>query len=115
MGIIKKGWGEEQIIVSNEKYCGKFLKFNQGGRFSMHFHAEKEETWYVMSGAFELTRINTDDASEKKSFLKTGDTWTNYQLEPHQLYCLEEGVILEISTEDCILDNYRVRPGDSQK
>lgn len=115
MEIVDKGWGKEEIFVSNEKYCGKFLHFNKGAKFSMHFHAEKEETWYVMSGLFVLKRINTDNAEVKETTLKPKDVWTNYPLEPHQLFCIEEGTILEVSTEDCLLDNYRVMPGDSQK
>jgi hypothetical protein len=34
---------------------------------------------------------------------------------PHQLHCLEEGTIIEVSTPDSVEDNYRVRPGDSQR
>jgi hypothetical protein len=34
---------------------------------------------------------------------------------PHQVICLEEGVIIEVSTPDSVEDNYRVRKGDSQK
>ena len=45
-GFVQKGWGHELIWATNDKYCGKLLKFNKGARFSMHFHAEKEETWF---------------------------------------------------------------------
>jgi hypothetical protein len=41
--------------------------------------------------------------------------WRNEPLEPHQLICLEEGTIIEVSTPDSVEDNYRVMPGDSQK
>ena len=33
---------------------------------------------------------------------------------PHQLLCLEQGTIIEVSTPDSIEDNYRVEKGDSQ-
>jgi hypothetical protein len=33
----------------------------------------------------------------------------------HQLHCITEGTILEVSTPDSVEDNYRVMPGDSQK
>lgn len=114
-GEVTKGWGSELIWASTDQYCGKLLRFDRGAKFSMHFHAEKEETWYVISGLFILKRINTDNAQIKESTLKPKDVWTNHQFEPHQLICIEEGTILEISTEDCIWDNYRVMPGDSQK
>ena len=38
-GFVEKGWGHENIFATNDKYCGKLLVFNEGSRFSMHFHA----------------------------------------------------------------------------
>jgi quercetin dioxygenase-like cupin family protein len=81
----------------------------------MHFHAVKDETWYVLSGKFEVKYIMTQDASQRTEILEEGATWHNLPLEPHQLICLEEGVIIEVSTPDSVEDNYRVLPGDSQK
>lgn len=114
-GYVKKGWGSELIWATNDKYCGKLLQFNNGARFSMHFHAEKDETWYVLSGKFLVRSIDTNDANIQESVLDPGDTWRNKILQPHQLICLEEGTIIEVSTPDSIEDNYRVIPGDSQK
>jgi mannose-6-phosphate isomerase-like protein (cupin superfamily) len=114
-GYIEKGWGSELIWTSNDKYCGKLLKFNKDARFSMHFHADKDETWYVLSGKFEVKYIMTKDASMRSIMLSDGDTWRNEPLEPHQIICLEEGTIIEVSTPDSVEDNYRVMPGDSQK
>jgi uncharacterized RmlC-like cupin family protein len=111
---IEKGWGAELIWVTNDKYCSKFLNFNAGSKFSMHFHAEKEETWYVLSGKFEVRCINTKDATETNKVLYIGDTWHNPPLVPHQLICIEAGSIIEVSTPDSVEDNYRVMPGDSQ-
>ena len=37
-GFVEKGWGHELIWATNDKYCGKLLKFNKGAKFSMHFH-----------------------------------------------------------------------------
>ena len=114
-GIVEKGWGSEEIWASNDKYCGKLLKFKTGSKFSMHFHAEKEETWYVLSGQFQVRYIDTKTADEYLEILEPGDTWHNSPLVPHQLICFEEGTIIEVSTPDSVEDNYRVSPGDSQK
>lgn len=114
-GFVEKGWGHEFIFATNDKYCGKLLKFNKAAKFSMHFHAEKDETWYVLDGRFEVRWIDTVDASEKFLNLGPGDTWRNKPLLPHRLICLEEGTIIEVSTPDSIADNYRVQKGDSQK
>lgn len=114
-GFQKKGWGHELIWCTTDKYCGKLLKFNQGAKFSMHFHAEKDETWYVVDGKFVVRYIITSDASVREKDLNPGDVWRNKPLEIHQLICIEEGTIIEVSTPDSVEDNYRVGKGDSQK
>ncbi len=114
-GFVSKGWGSENIWATNDKYCGKLLKFNTGAKFSMHFHAEKEETWYVLSGRFLVITIDTKTAEQSTQEIEQGDVWHNPPLLPHQLVCLEEGVIIEVSTPDSVEDNYRVGKGDSQK
>ena len=115
VGKIEKGWGSEEIWASESEYCGKFLHFNSGAQFSMHFHAKKKETWYCLSGKFLIDTIDTFDASMYSTDFNPGDVWTNRVLEPHRIICLEGGTIIEVSTEDDPLDNYRVQKGDSQK
>jgi quercetin dioxygenase-like cupin family protein len=81
----------------------------------MHFHSEKDETWYVLSGKFVVRYIDTVDASVHEAELVEGDVWHNKPLLPHQVICVEEGILIEVSTPDSVEDNYRVLPGDSQK
>jgi len=114
-GHVEKGWGSELIWASNDLYCGKLLNFNRGSRFSLHFHAAKDETWYVLKGKFEVIIVDTTDSSTSKIIIKEGDTWHNPPLVPHQLICLEKGTIIEVSTPDSVEDNYRIAPGDSQR
>lgn len=113
-GKVHKGWGYEDIWITNDHYCSKFLTFDTGAKFSMHFHAQKDESWYVLSGEFILKYIDTKTATTHTKNLKKGDVWRNEPLVPHQLICLHEGTILEVSTSDSVKDNYRVAPGDSQ-
>lgn len=113
-GKVEKGWGHEEIWATNDKYCGKMMHFNTGAKFSMHFHAEKDETWYVIDGEFQVNWIDTKNASVKSSRLTKGSVWHNPPLMPHQLICFAEGTIIEVSTPDSVEDNYRVMPGDSQ-
>lgn len=114
-GFVKKGWGHELIWATNDKYCGKLLKFNTGAKFSMHFHAEKDESWYVLSGKFKLRTVDTKTADEYEKILNEGDSIRILPLQPHQLLCIEEGVIIEVSTPDSVEDNYRIAKGDNQK
>lgn len=114
-GIVNKGWGSEEIWATNDKYCGKLMHFNKDAKFSMHLHKEKDETWYVLSGKFVVRTIDTTDAGITEYILNKGDTWHNPPMLPHQIECLSEGTIIEVSTPDSVEDNYRVMPGDSQQ
>jgi hypothetical protein len=67
-----------------------------------------------MSGKFLVSYIDTKDATLYDKYLNVGDIWHNPPLMPHQLYCIEEGTIIEVSTPDSVEDNYRVKKGDSQ-
>ena len=115
-GLVQKGWGYEIIWATNEKYCGKMLVFaNEGSTMSMHFHKEKDETWFVNSGKFKVRWINTDDACMYEKELSEGDTWHNSPLTPHQLIALvPNSMIIEVSTADSVEDNFRIAQGDSQ-
>jgi mannose-6-phosphate isomerase-like protein (cupin superfamily) len=113
-GFVEKGWGSELIFATNDKYCGKLLKFNTGAKFSMHFHSVKDETWYVLNGKFKVICINTANATQHEHTLNENDTWHNPPLLPHQVICLEAGTLIEVSTPDSVEDNYRVAKGDSQ-
>ena len=115
-GVVPKGWGYELIWASNDKYCGKIMFFEkEGAQFSMHFHREKDETWFVNGGRFIVRWIDTKDATLFEKELKEGDTWHNPPLQPHQLEALEPmSSVTEVSTPDSVEDNFRLIPGDSQ-
>jgi|TARA_X000000950_G_scaffold288928_1_gene408441 mannose-6-phosphate isomerase len=116
-GKVEKGWGYELIFATTDQYCGKILFFEkQGSKFSMHFHKEKDETWFINNGSFLLRYIDPKTATLYTKTLKPGDVWRNPPLLPHQLEALEDNSSLtEVSTADSIKDNYRIIPGDSQK
>lgn len=115
-GKVEKGWGYELIWATNDKYCGKIMVFEKvGAKFSMHFHKEKDETWFVNSGRFKVRWIDTKEAKLFEKEIKEGDTWHNPPLQPHQLESLEPmSSITEVSTPDSVEDNFRIIPGDSQ-
>ena len=82
---VPKGWGEEIIIANNKDYCGKVLVFNDSGKFSMHYHMIKDETWYVEKGRFVYRWIDTDTAEVMENLLKPGDVVRQRPGQPHQL------------------------------
>ena len=116
-GKVEKGWGYELSWASNDQQCGKIMVFEKvGSKFRMHFHKEKEESWFVNNGRFLLNYIDTTTAEYKSMELTEGMTWRNPPLMPHQLVCMEPGSsVTEVSTPDSVEDNYRIAPGDSQK
>ena len=99
---VEKGWGSEIIFVNTDKYCGKLLNF------------KKDAKLYVMSGLFTYKWINTANADILTETLSPGDVLTNKIGEPHQIICIEDGTILEVSTTHFDEDSYRVMKGDSQ-
>ena len=115
-GKVDKGWGFELIWATNDLYCGKMMVFTKkGNKFSMHFHKEKDESWYVLKGRFTLHIMNTETADIETQVLNTGDTWRNEPMWPHQLVAMEDDcIIIEVSTPDSVEDNYRIGKGDSQ-
>ena len=115
-GYQEKGWGYELIFATNEHYTGKILCFTKvGAKFSMHFHKDKVETWFVNTGKFKVRWIDTSNAILFEKELNAGDTWHNPPLQPHQLEALTpNAMIFEVSTADSVEDNYRIIPGDSQ-
>ena len=115
-GKVEKGWGYEIIWATNDKYCGKIMVFERvGAKFSMHFHKEKDETWFVNAGSFKLIFCDTSTATYHEKILNEGDTWRNLPMMPHQLIALQpNSMIFEVSTPDSVEDNYRIAPGDSQ-
>lgn len=115
-GKVDKGWGYEIIWATNDKYCGKLMVFERvGAKFSMHFHKEKDETWFVNAGSFKLIYCDTKTATYLEKILNEGDVWRNLPMVPHQVIALQpNSIIFEVSTPDSVEDNYRIIPGDSQ-
>jgi len=113
--MVKKGWGHELIFHSDDDYCGKILHFNKDAEFSMHYHMDKRETWYLLKGAMIFKYIDPKTAEHHQSLFKQGQTMIINRGMVHQLVALEESDIIEVSTPDNPEDSYRVMKGDSQK
>lgn len=111
---VEKGWGYELYIHNDDGYCGKVLHFNKGGRFSMHYHVEKRESFYISKGRLILKQIDPDTTEIYEQEVFEGCVIEIYRGVAHQLIALEESDVFEISTPDKPEDSYRVWKGDSQ-
>lgn len=110
--IVKKGWGKEIWFVNNDEYCGKILCFDKGKKFSMHYHVEKKETWYIAKGKFLFSWICPQKGIVYNEYLNVGDVITNERGEAHQMEALEDSEIFEVSTFHKDSDSYRIEKGD---
>lgn len=99
---VKKVWGKEVWVANNNLYCGKKLILNKGKRCSLHYHKNKDETFYIDKGKI-LMEVN----GEEGVFI-TGDN--SIRIVPgtlHRFSGLEDSIILEISTYHEDSDSYR--------
>lgn len=100
-----KPWGYEKILILTEKYSTKELYIKEGFRTSLHYHTEKDETMYILSGAGYI------EFEDRKEFFLKNDS---IRIEPgvvHSIVATENTLLHEVSTpylEDtvCIKDYY---------
>ena len=111
---VPKKWGKEIIFINNDKYCGKILCIEKGKKFSMHFHMQKDETWYIANGSVLLRWIDTSNAQSLERILLKGSVVRLKPGIPHQLIAQEDSEIYEVSTTHFEEDSYRIYRGDSQ-
>ena len=140
MGLAKpeihlKGWGKEEWIVNNDKYCLKIMDINQGKRCSIHYHRKKDETFSVKNGllrllvfpdlavmSFEHLATVIEPSKLEKEMLKhaeehilaPGDSFRIHKMLLHQFYghSEEPAVFYEVSTTHEEEDSYRIVKGD---
>jgi len=108
---VHKDWGSELWLANNKEhdYCGKILTINPGFSTSLHFHANKHETFYVLEGELEVVTVDTDTTSQSSYFLVPGDAFEISPHVPHRLTANGVDVkFLEISTFHEDSDSYRV-------
>ena len=98
--IVKKVWGHEEIIA-NRNYCGKKLILNKGFRCSMHYHKNKDETFYILAGK---VLMETDN---KKQIMLPGHSILITPNTKHRFTGLEPSEIIEFSTHHDDSDSYR--------
>ena len=135
--VVTKGWGFEKIITNTDKYCGKLLYIIKGKRCSLHYHINKDETFYIQSGKVKLYYSDDYEAIEQEwgklmsgghapflavhmmsqgllqnTTLKPGD---NFYIPPgrvHQMVAIEDTTLFEFSTHHRDDDSHRILKGD---
>lgn len=100
---VKKAWGKELWIVNCPQYCGKLLYLDEGAESSIHYHKEKQETFYCLEGQVGLMIEGSDYMLNPFSRPKTVKPGQR-----HSFMGLTKATILEISTHHDDNDVYRV-------
>jgi hypothetical protein len=108
---VDKLWGHE-IWFANDianGYCGKLLHINADKGFSMHFHKDKTETFYVLSGNVKLDVVDFKTGRTETAMLMASDVFNVAPELPHQLTAIDgAAVIIEASTYHRDEDSYRL-------
>lgn len=111
MKKVKKEWGHEIWLANNKKenYCGKILFIKSGKSTSMHFHANKHESFYVLEGSLLIHTVDTETTEITLHRVEAGERFVMDRFVPHKLEAHDEPVkFIEISTFHEDSDSYRV-------
>lgn len=99
MTVIKKPWGQEEVIEINDRYMVKKLTMLKGHRCSLQFHNQKQETIYVLSGSLKIyTGTSPHELSER--VYQAHETITLIPGVIHRMEAEEDSVYLEASTPE---------------
>lgn len=100
--IIPKVWGKEIWMANTELYCGKKLILKKGKRCSLHYHKNKDETFYIDTGKVLM------EVDGKKGIMISGEAILIESNTNHRFSGLENSVIIEISMHHEDSDSYRI-------
>src|SRR5574337_1868854 len=115
---VDKRLGFEELLFNTDRLCVKKLIIFPNASFSMHFHKDKQEVFYLIQGRIKIELIDTHNADVVKYILHPGESILINSLTPHKVTSLitdDSSIIIEASTHHEDSDSYRVLPGDNQK
>lgn len=111
--FVAKGWGYEDWIWNDEKYCGKKLFFKKSKKCSWHYHKIKDEVLYVDFGKVHVFFSEDDDLDNAcEVILMPGDAFHVPPGLRHRMTGLLDSMIMEVSTQHFDEDSITVIKGD---
>jgi len=93
----EKPWGHELLYALTPFYAGKIIYIKKGGRLSLQYHVEKDESMYLLEGKIKFSRQPLNGILKETTELPG---WSCH-LPPntiHRIAALKDSVILEVST-----------------
>ena len=111
---VEKLWGSEDWLVNNEKYCAKYLNLKKGFACSLHYHKEKDETFYILEGE---VKIEIQDPFNVDIYiLRVGELLRVYPETAHRFTSITPTAkILEVSTTHKDEDTVRIEDSKEVK
>ena len=94
---VEKPWGYEIWYAWTDQYVGKIIHVNKGGKLSLQYHNEKDETSYLLKGRLLLTK-GPDPENLTITEIGEGHMWRNRPGEIHTIEGVEDSDVLEVST-----------------
>lgn len=98
---VEKKWGKEKWLA-NDGFCCKELWIKKGHQCSLHYHKNKDELFYIVSGP-----VYIECGKDKKTY--SPGQWVRVKpAEIHRFRAINDALIIECSThhEDC--DSHRI-------
>ena len=99
MEIIKKPWGQEEILEINSMYMLKKLTMWKNHRCSLQYHVNKKETIYVLSGLLRIYKGSTVDNLTSDEY-GPHETITLHPNIIHRMEAITDSIYLEASTPE---------------
>jgi mannose-6-phosphate isomerase len=96
---VRKPWGSELWFARTGRYAGKILRIRAGGRLSVQYHEEKDESSYVLSGTVIVSQGDSP-AELAPRRLGPGGSWRNRPRVVHTLEAVEDAEVIEVSTPE---------------
>ncbi len=87
-----KPWGYEKVLIYTEKYLTKELYLKEGFKTSFHYHEQKDETMYIISGGGYI------QFEGRKEYFSKNDSIRIEPNIPHSIVATENTVLHEVST-----------------
>jgi hypothetical protein len=108
--IVKTEYGYEIVWANTNTYAGKILVFEKlGAKLPLHFHQQKNKSWFVNAGKFRVQWVDTQDGKCYAKELPEGSTFHVPALMPASLECLApNSAIAEASSSQLDNDTYRL-------
>lgn len=97
---VEKPWGWEFHWVPDTKpYLGKILHINAGARFSLQYHDQKQESWFIMTGRAKIIWDNPrGDLIETE--MQPGQGYSCSIGQRHRIMAVTDCDVIEVSTPE---------------